>query len=363
MASNFRVLGKMPSDLTGITTRWTCIIMGSGTMCVLSGTIKATWGAADSQTIGQLDPECTKGYTEGFQVIASVKMEGKQVWVQSGAAASFQLFLRGKGHSELAIWTSLEGIEGKAVTVNLDGITLASGSGPKQCLPSQVLGDRRRRSRGNKSRDRKSAQDAPRIKELKNKLSKASQAGWLAGWLAAKDTKPSVSPTEQTTGSDFDGCRLVQNQVNTSQPGFALKSVLKPANMVIMGKSFATRTCVLRGVVKFTSVDSTAIAFLDPNYRDPTTRMPFCFPMATMIFLASVTDSNNSRRIARTLALRIEPHGRMVVIGKEPRDVSVRLDNIMYHPLMEFNFSPRSCAPYCFPHGREGNSGMVNTHT
>ena len=27
--------------------------MGSGTMCVLSGTINATWGAADSQTIGR----------------------------------------------------------------------------------------------------------------------------------------------------------------------------------------------------------------------------------------------------------------------------------------------------------------------
>jgi len=239
-------------------------------------------------------------------------------------------------------------------------------------------------------------QDASRIKELKNKLSKGStetkelkdklsrvntksahseniEAAFRAGVISVLkelkskpsqvNTKPSVSPTEQTTGSDFDGCRLVQNQVNTSQPGFALKSVLKPANMVIMGKSFATRTCVLRGVVKFTSVDSTAIAFLDPNYRDPTTRMPFCFPMATMIFLASVTDSNNSGRIARTLALQIEPHGRMVIIGKEPRDVSVRLDNIMYHPLMEFNFSPRSCAPYCFPNGREGNIGMVNAHT
>jgi len=185
----------------------------------------------------------------------------------------------------------------------------------------------------------KSAQDASKIKELKSKLSKANP-------------KQSTSSTEQTAGSDFDGCRLIRNQVDTSQPGFALKSVLKPANMVIMGTDVATRTCVLRGVVKFTSIDSTAIAFLDPNYRDPTTRMPFCFPMATMIFLASVADSN------KTLALRIEPHGRMVIIGKEPRDVSVRLDNIMYHPLMQFSFSPKSCAPYCFPVGIKGKNGM-----
>merc|ERR1712195_312641 len=180
---------------------------------------------------------------------------------------------------------------------------------------------------------------APENKELKSKLSKVNP-------------KQSTSSTEQTARSDFDGCRLVRNQVNTSQPGFVPKSVLKPTNMVIMGADVATRTCVLRGVVKFTPIDSTAIAFLDPNYRDPTTRMPFCFPMATMIFLASVADSN------KTLALQIEPHGRMVIIGKEPRDVSVRLDNIMYHPLMEFNFSPKSCAPYCFPAGRVGNNGM-----
>merc|ERR1712195_269269 len=107
--------------------------MGNGTMCVLSGTVSATWGTADSQTIGLLDPECTKGYTEGFQVIASVKMEDKQVWVHKSAAASFRLFLRGTDHSELAIWTNLKGkeIAEKAVTVSLDGITLASGSGPK----------------------------------------------------------------------------------------------------------------------------------------------------------------------------------------------------------------------------------------
>ena len=157
----------------------------------------------------------------------------------------------------------------------------------------------------------------------------------------AADSKP--------RDSDFDGCRLVRNQVNTSQPGFAPKSVLKPGNMVAMGADGATRTCVLRGVVKFTSVDSTAIAFLDPNYRDPTTRMPFCFPMATMIFLASVTDSKYFGRIVRTLALRIEPHGRMVIIGKEPRDVSVRLDNIMYHPLMHVQLLASIVCPLLLP--------------
>ena len=156
---------------------------------------------------------------------------------------------------------------------------------------------------------------------------------------------------------------MTRNQVNTTQPGFATQSVLEPANMVVMGADVASRTCVLRGVVKFTSMDSTAVAFLDPNYRDPTTRMPFCFPMAPMTFLASVTDPNDSQRIDRSIALQIEPHGRIVVIGTEPKDVSVRLDNIMYHPLMKFNSSPQSCAPYCFPTGKKSNDGMVSAHT
>jgi len=244
----------------------------------------------------------------------------------------------------------------------------------------------------------KNAQDASKMKGLKSKLSQISsksahaasenkelksKVSALEGQLnadtakaAAKsaeqeisiteckaklkvraDPKQSTSSTEQAAGSDFDGCRLVQNQVDTAQSGFALKSVLKPTNMLIMGADVANRTCVLRGVVKFTSIGSTAVAFFDPNYRDPTTRMPFCFPMATMIFLASVTDPNG-QQIARTVALQIEPHGRMVIIGKEPKDVSVRLDNIMYHPLMEFNTSPQSCAPYCFPAGNRGENEM-----
>ena len=428
--------------------------MGSGTMCVLSGTISAIWGAADSQTIGQLDPECTKGYKEGFQIVASVKMRGKQVWEQSGAAASFQLFLRGKDHSELVIWTSLKGIAGTAVTVSLDGTTLASGLGLKQCLSSNILGDssisETRQHR--KKQTQKVIQKLKRKnKELKSKLSQArsenradpNQLRWTSshesgmppsyadlgesesrvtvtsmGYLTRLEGEQKKCPKSdlrcpssnaadsKPRDSDFDGCQLVRNQVNTSQPGFAPKSVLKPGNMVIMGADVTTRTCVLRGVVKFTSFDSTAIAFLDPNYRDPKTRMPFCLPMTTMIFLASVTDSNNStqcnwgcylgryadlkkgfgsdntkaaahykmhgkkegrnckcgERIARTVALQIEPHGRIVIIGNEPRDVSVRLDNIMYHPLMHFQFVPQSCAPYCFPAGREGSNGMVSAH-
>jgi len=185
-----------------------------------------------------------------------------------------------------------------------------------------------------------------------------SIAEYKAKLKVGTDPKQSTSATEQTSGSDFDGCRLVRNQVDTTQPGFAPKSILKPTNMLVMGTDVATRTCVLRGVVKFTSIGSTAIAFLDPNYRDPTTRMPFCFPMATMIFLASVTDPKDHQQVARTVALQIEPHGRMMIIGKEPKGVSVRLDNIMYHPLMEFNTSPQSCAPYCFPAGKPGEGEM-----
>ena len=50
---------------------------------------------------------------------------------------------------------------------------------------------------------------------------------------------------------------------------------------------------------------------------------------------------------------------RLVILGKQASDVMVRLDNIMYHPLMEFNFAPETCAPYCFPTSKLGEEGVA----
>ena len=50
---------------------------------------------------------------------------------------------------------------------------------------------------------------------------------------------------------------------------------------------------------------------------------------------------------------------RLVLIGKQSSDVMVRLDNILYHPLMKFNDAPETCAPYCFPTGVVGETGVA----
>ena len=50
---------------------------------------------------------------------------------------------------------------------------------------------------------------------------------------------------------------------------------------------------------------------------------------------------------------------RLVIIGEQSSDVMVRLDNILYHPLMKFNDSPQTCAPYCFPTSKLGQEGVA----
>lgn len=50
---------------------------------------------------------------------------------------------------------------------------------------------------------------------------------------------------------------------------------------------------------------------------------------------------------------------RLVILGKQAHDVLVRLDNIMYHPLMKFINSPETCAPYCFPTNKVGAKGVA----
>ena len=57
-------------------------------------------------------------------------------------------------------------------------------------------------------------------------------------------------------------------------------SIVSRKSLAVMGQDMDSRTCALRGVVKFISDGSTATAWLDPNYRDPATEMPLCFPVS-----------------------------------------------------------------------------------
>ena len=148
--------------------------------------------------------------------------------------------------------------------------------------------------------------------------------------------------------------------------GTAKHSLVTSSNIVAMGDSLQTRTCTLQGVATFTSIQGSAIAQMDPNLRDPIKNNPLCAPLAAMVFFAGVVEDETAP-ITRSVAVQIEPHGRLHVLGKEPHDLKIRLDGITYHPQTQANISPKVCAPYCFPEDtgatQMGTSGCVKACT
>jgi len=172
---------------------------------------------------------------------------------------------------------------------------------------------------------------------------------------------PSTSVTLSQKQSGYRGCNKIGADAIDTQ-GF---SIIGSNNVAVMGTDIDSRTCVLRGVVEFISDGSTATAWLDPNYRDPATDVPLCFPVSgTMQFFASVYTelfTEGTSAIEETVIVQIEPHGRLVIMGEQKSNVRVRLDNILYHPLMPFNDPPTTCAPYCFPAGVMGAGNVVTS--
>jgi hypothetical protein len=167
---------------------------------------------------------------------------------------------------------------------------------------------------------------------------------------ATVDAKPAV-----------DVARLLLGASTVVADNFIKNSIITSQHQLAVGDHIVTRFCSLHGVVTFTSLPATTgrecVAHLDPNYRDPDTGIPYCFPMSARIFFASVVDSESSA-IQRLVAIRLEPHGRLVVLGNEAADLKIRLDNIAFQPLMKANTAPSSCAPYCFPIGLLDQSGL-----
>lgn len=158
---------------------------------------------------------------------------------------------------------------------------------------------------------------------------------------------------------------MTNGRIDVSGEGFP--TVVTTANMLVMGDTIQTRVCSLHGVVGFSSINGEAVAQLDPNLRDPTgPKLPLCAPLSAMVFFAGLVLGTSSP-ILRTVAVQIEPHGRMLVLaGLTPSDIAagvkVRLDGITFQPFARFNSVP-GCAPYCFPASASstamGNSGCV----
>ena len=130
---------------------------------------------------------------------------------------------------------------------------------------------------------------------------------------------------------------------------FIKNSVINETQIHWVGDDIMTRFCALHGITRFTKTGGECVAHLDPNFRDEATTIPYCFPMAARVFFAGVVKSEDSP-IERLVPVRLEPHGRLVVLGdNEPCDLPIRLDNIAFQPLMKAHTVPRNCAPYCFP--------------
>lgn len=70
--------------------------------------------------------------------------------------------------------------------------------------------------------------------------------------------------------------------------------------------------------------------------------------MSSMLFFGGIVENEHSS-ITQNVAVQLEPHGRLIVVGYETsRPVKIRLDGILYHPLMRLNSSPMACAPYWY---------------
>lgn len=186
-----------------------------------------------------------------------------------------------------------------------------------------------------------------KIKELEQKVKAAKEAA-----AVAKPTSMRGCPVTKIPGAPNPA------RVDTKQADFPARAVLQLAgpHVVVTGYGQESITCTLRGVVTFQASGGHAEAQLDPNYRDPRFKSPLCHPMATMLFFAGVVDDDTGP-IRRHVALQIEPHGRIRVIGKEARDIKVRLDGVTFSPFMRFNKPNPSCAAYCFPTVKPGKSG------
>lgn len=70
--------------------------------------------------------------------------------------------------------------------------------------------------------------------------------------------------------------------------------------------------------------------------------------MTAMLFFGGIVESE-SDFIKQNVAIQLEPHGRLIVVGFETTTpLKIRLDSIFYHPLMRLNTSPMACAPYWY---------------
>ena len=355
----------------GLHAHYHRLSMGDGvTFCVLAGSIETNWKSGEKEKIvSSLHPECTGSYSAGFSMAANVKVNGKQHQIDNtkkGAAWLLTLTTDKK----LALWAKSPPTAN--VTLSLGGVVLASKSSGQ---PRSGLGRGSNLGEGDGSAVEGLSPEAFELSRVaRNGSPEMSRQLGESGLKTSKLVV--VGPTDLLTRIPSTVCKawrsqglcngskkrtFVRQQCREECAGKGLEShtrprinmtqadmptnasiVTTPTNLIITGKHLNNRTCSLRGVVTFQSMNESAQAQLDPNLRD-LSMTPYCFPMAAQIFIAGVVKDNNSTNITRHVAVQIEPHGRLRVVGEEPQDINVRLDGISYAPWMPFSTPPSDC--------------------
>jgi hypothetical protein len=162
------------------------------------------------------------------------------------------------------------------------------------------------------------------------------------------------SMSENSVKGGQSGCSNVLQHRVVVEDSSVTGPLLKLENLLIMGDTLQSRTCMLRGVAEFEKINGDWVAQIDPNVRDPKVKAPLCFVLNTMIFPAGVVTSTEGQ-ITQLIAIQLEPQGTIRVttkLNKEPANLRLhlRLDGNLYHPFMPALKPPTTnCAPYCFP--------------
>jgi len=375
---------------------------GSTTLCALSGSVQRQWSTSPTKlskgghlsVVAELDAVCTAAYKAGFWMVANIQVDGVQQHLKSEQKLDFQLSLT-EGN-KLALWVRQGKLrENQKVVLSLDGVTLGAGTIPPPCgLESWKMGAWWSSKVERLSEALHGEAELESATAWQTKEGKFCEGNWKKDWKArtvkslseCQASCAASSTCKSITVGTYKGvanicvlctsevfgnagwttsytaevsCKVTGLPVNTTQQpgeGFPIQGIVGLSSMLVMGDDIQGRTCVLHGVARFGSIDGSApIAQLDPNLKDQRNgaSIALCAPLSTQLFFGGlVTDS--SAPITQSVALQIEPHGRMrIIAGLSPNEMKsesldIRLDGITYQTYLPFN-QPHACVTYCFP--------------
>jgi chemotaxis protein histidine kinase CheA len=363
--------------------------MGNGAvLCVLQGSVILQWPGRSPVSIAKIDDKCTKD-NANFRIAAHVRnATGHPQWLDAEGMPRFQLMINGAG--TLQLW-SASTTQPTKVTVFLDGVVLGSRTTKdcQSCVPTEPQGMPTLCNTGTLAptiqastliEGRTGCSSIQTQHEClsqytalgctwdpsTNKCTGGKEAGvrtYAIGESTSTDPVAAAdavtadadkSMSENSVKGGQSGCSNVLQHRVVVEDSSVTGPLLKLENLLIMGDTLQSRTCMLRGVAEFEKINGDWVAQIDPNVRDPKVKAPLCFVLNTMVFPAGVVTSTEGQ-ITQLIAIQLEPQGTIRVttkLNKEPANLRLhlRLDGNLYHPFMPALKPPTTnCAPYCFP--------------